>query len=292
MLAGRSKQIGPSLVVTTFRDVTDERAQARLRDRLLAEAQAANKLKDEFVATVTHEMRTPLNAVVGWTNLLLNRRVDDEQVTDALLVIERNALDQARLVEDLLDLSGLAGGQTRLQRRPCQLAAVIREAADAVAPMASARNVTVRLDVPQAVPELVADPDRLRQVLWNLLTNSIKFSPPGGRVTVATTWNDDELVVSVADEGKGIAAGFLPHVFEAFRQGEPSSAGGRAGLGLGLTIVRRIVDAHGGCVEATSDGLGCGATFRVCLPLTPPTDVPADRPRADEDAAAAGAPAH
>ena len=291
VLAGRSKQIGPSLVVTTFRDVTDERAQARLRDRLLAEAQAANKLKDEFLATVSHEMRTPLNAVVGWTNLLLNRRVDDDRVTDALLVIERNALAQARLVEDLLDLSGLAGGQARLQRRRCQPDAVIREAVDAVAPTASAKGVAVRLDVPQALPELFADPDRLRQVLWNLLTNAIKFTPAFGRITVLASWTDDELVVSVADEGKGIAPEFLPHVFEAFRQGDPSSAGGSGGLGLGLMIVRRIVDAHGGRVEATSDGPGRGATFRVCLPLMP-MDVPAGPASADEDAASAGAPTH
>jgi len=290
IIAGRSKQIGPGLVVTTFRDVTDERAQARLRDRLLAEAQAANKLKDEFLATVTHEIRTPINAVVGWTHLLLNRRVAEEQLTDALLVIERNALAQARLVEDLLDLSGLAGGQTRLQRRRCQLAVVAREAADAVAPTASSKGVAVRLDLPPAVPELFADPDRLRQVLWNLLTNAIKFTPMGGRVTVQVTWNDGELVLSVADEGKGIAAEFLPHVFEAFRQGDPSSAGGSGGLGLGLTIVRRIVDAHGGRVEATSDGPGCGATFRVCLPFMQPMDLPTDP--ADEDEANAGAPTH
>ena len=227
LIAGRSKQIGSSLIVSTFRDITEERAHALLRERLLDEAQAASRLKDEFLATVSHELRTPLNAVVGWTHMLLRRQVDAPRVAHALSVIERNTLAQVRLVEDLLDVSGLADGHTHLALRPSSVADVVREAVDAIAPSASAKGVRLDVAVPPNLPHIQADPDRLRQVVWNLLTNAIKFTPAGGLVTLRATL-EDQLDIAVTDTGQGIAPDFLPHVFDAFRQGD-SSPGARAG---------------------------------------------------------------
>jgi len=267
LLAGRSKQIGATLVVSTFRDITEERAHALLRERLLEEAQTASRLKDEYLATVSHELRTPLNAVVGWTHMLLRRQVDAPRVAHALSVIERNTLAQVRLVEDLLDVSGLADGHARLALRPSSLADIIREAVDGVAPTASAKAVVLDVAVPPDLPPIQADPDRFRQVIWNLLTNAIKFTPSGGRISLSVALGADHIAITVADTGQGIEADFLPHVFDAFRQ-EDSSARGSRGLGLGLTIVRRIVEAHGGTVRAESNGPGRGSTFRIRVPFT------------------------
>jgi PAS domain S-box-containing protein len=266
LLAGRSRLLGSDLVVSTFRDITEERLQAQLRERLLDEAQAANRLKDEFLATVSHELRTPLNAVVGWTQMLVQRQVDESRLGYALSVIERNANAQVRLIEDLLDLSKLAAGRMRLTLRPTSPATVIRDAIEAVTPSAGAKRLSLQADLPGDLPDIPADPDRLRQAVWNLLTNAIKFTPSGGRIDLRARGGGELLVIEVADTGSGIAADFLPHVFEAFRQADSSLAGQSRGLGLGLTIVRRIVEAHGGRVEVESDGPGCGSTFRLTLP--------------------------
>jgi signal transduction histidine kinase len=253
--------------VVILRDVSEERARARLRERLLEEAQAANLRRDEFLAAVSHEMRTPLNAVVGWTHLLRRGQVDDEKFDHALSVIERNARAQARLVEDLLDWSGLAGGHTRLALEHTNIGAVVQEALDAVTPSAAARGVVIVHDPGTDIPEMVADPDRLRQVVWNLLANAIKFTPEGGRIGLKVRQRPDTIEIAVTDTGKGIPPEFLPHVFDPFRQANTKRTGD-SGLGLGLTIVRRIVEAHGGHVEASSEGEGRGSTFRVTLPLT------------------------
>ena len=170
--------------VVILRDVTEERAREKLRERLLEEAQAANLRRDEFLAAVSHEMRTPLNAVVGWTHLLRRGQVDDSRMDHALSVIERNARAQARLVDDLLDWSGLAGGHTRLSVQRTNVLAVVQEAFDAVSPSAGARRITIDRDVPASVPDIRADPDRLRQVVWNLLANAIKFTPEGGHIVL------------------------------------------------------------------------------------------------------------
>ena len=276
LVAGRSKQIADDLIVSTFRDITDERAQTELREQLLTEAQAASRLKDEFLATVSHELRTPLNAVMGWTNLLVRRQVSDPPVAHALAVIERNALAQSRLIEDLLDLSGLAGGRIRLVVRRASVPTLIQEALDAVSLSAEAKHLATRVDVPDDLPEVMADPDRLRQVIWNLLTNAIKFTTAGGAITVRARATGDELEVAVTDTGIGMAADFVPHMFDAFRQADSSNTRSSRGLGLGLTIVRRIAEAHGGRIEGESAGLGQGSTFRLILPLT--------RPPSSEDA--------
>jgi signal transduction histidine kinase len=253
--------------VVILRDVTEERVRDRFRERLLEEAQAANIRRDEFLAAVSHEMRTPLNAVVGWTHLLRRGQVNDDKLDHALSVIERNAQAQARLVEDLLDWSGLAGGHTRLALEHTNVLAVVQEALDAVTPSASSRGILILFESDGEIPDMVADPDRLRQVAWNLLANAIKFTPEGGRVYLSVHQQPETIEIVVTDTGKGIAAEFLPHVFEPFRQADGKRTGG-GGLGLGLTIVRRIVEAHGGAVAASSDGEGRGATFRVTLPFT------------------------
>jgi signal transduction histidine kinase len=254
--------------VVILRDVTEERDRERLRERLLEEAQAANVRRDEFLAAVSHEMRTPLNAVVGWTHLLRRGQVDDTRMDHALSVIERNARAQARLVDDLLDWSGLAGGHTRLTLEQASVLHVVQEALDAVSPSAGARQISIAREMQDSLPEIQADPDRLRQVVWNLLANAIKFTPEGGHITLRVRRLADLIELTVTDTGKGIAPEFLPHVFEPFRQADSRKTGDSHGLGLGLTIVRRIVEAHGGRVDARSDGLGKGATFCVWLPIS------------------------
>ncbi len=281
LVAGRSKQIGSNLVVSTFRDITAERAQTELRERLLNEAQTANKLKDEFLATVSHELRTPVNAVVGWTNMLARRRVDDPPVAHALAVIERNALAQARLIEDLLDLSQLASGGLRLLIQPSSVAVLIQEAADAVAPSAEAKQLTMQFAVPSDLPDLMVDPDRLRQVIVNLLTNAVKFTPVGGLITIGASATANDLEVVVVDTGIGIALDFLPHIFDAFRQADSGENRKARGLGLGLNIVRRIVEAHDGRIEAESEGPGRGSTFRLSLPVTRVAPAPRDATESD-----------
>jgi len=284
VVAGRRRPIGPNLVVSTFRDITAERAQTELRERLLNEAQAANKLKDEFLATVSHELRTPVNAVVGWTNMLARQSVDDPPVAHALAVIERNALAQARLIEDLLDLSQLASAGLRLLLQPSSVAVLIQEAADAVAPSAEAKHLTMQLAVPSDLPDLMVDPDRLRQVIVNLLTNAVKFTPVDGLITIRASATVKDLEVVVVDTGMGIAPDFMPHIFDAFRQADSAENRKARGLGLGLNIVRRIVEAHDGRIEAESEGPGRGSTFRLSLPVTHVATAPRDATESDSPA--------
>jgi PAS domain S-box-containing protein len=265
LLAGRSSQVAPDLAVSTFRDITEERAHAEQRERLLNEAQVANRLKDEFLATLSHELRTPLTVVLGWARMLVRAEVEPDRVSHALSVIERNAMAQARLVDDLLDLSLMTRGQLRLKIAEIDVASLVNDALEAIAPSAQAKGVTLHVELPP-LPRIRVDAERLRQVIWNLLTNAIKFTPSGGAVTVTSAATGDGVLVTVQDTGQGIAPDFLPLVFDPFLQGESGTTRGVAGLGLGLTIVRRIVEAHGGRVEAASEGLGRGATFRLHLP--------------------------
>ncbi len=266
LLAGRSTAITPDLVVSTFRDITEERAETERRERLLLDAQAAIRLKDEFLATLSHELRTPIAAVLGWTRMLARREVEPERVAHALEVIERNAQAQARLVDDLLDVSQMARGRLHLALAETELPALLREALDAIGPSADAKGVSIDVALPASVRRVWVDPGRIQQVLWNLFTNAIKFTPPGGSVTVSCVDTPDAVELVVRDTGQGIDPDFLPFVFEPFRQGEVRRSRGTAGLGLGLAIVRRIVDAHGGHVEAASEGAGKGTTVRVQLP--------------------------
>jgi PAS domain S-box-containing protein len=266
LLAGRSREIAPGLMVSTFRDITKERAEAEERERLLQQAQAANRLKDEFLATLSHELRTPLTAVLGWTRMLIRFEVKPDRITHALGVIERNALAQARLVDDLLDVSRIAGGRLRLRLVETDVSTVVRNALEAIGPSADAKRISIEVQLPAGIPRIAVDPERLQQVIWNLLTNAIKFTPAGGTVHVSASSVPAGVEITVRDTGRGIPPDFLPFVFDAFRQGEGGSNRTAPGLGLGLAIVQRIIEAHGGRVEAASEGTDLGSTFRVFLP--------------------------
>ncbi len=266
LLAGRSREIAPGLMVSTFRDITKERAEAEERERLLQQAQAANRLKDEFLATLSHELRTPLTAVLGWTRMLIRGEVKPDRIPHALGVIERNALAQARLVDDLLDVSRIAGGRLRLRLVETDVSTVVRDALEAIGPSAEVKRISIDVQLSAAIPRIAVDPERLQQVIWNLLTNAIKFTPAGGTVHVGASIVPDGVEITVRDTGRGIPPDFLPFVFDAFRQGEGGSNRTAPGLGLGLAIVQRIIEAHGGRVEAASEGAGLGSTFRVFLP--------------------------
>ena len=237
--------------------------------RLFRDLQHANRLKDEFLATLSHELRTPLNAVLGWTRMLRRGTVPPDRTDAVLDTIERNAAAQVQLVEELLDLSAMAAGGLRLNVTRMDLRDVVGGAVETIRPAADARSLRVSLTIDPDVPDVAGDPARLRQVLWNLLTNAVKFTPAGGSVSIAVSRGTSDIEVAVSDTGNGIAPEFLPHVFEAFRQADSSSTRMVGGLGLGLAIVRHIVEAHGGSVSARSDGSGRGSTFVIRLPAGP-----------------------
>jgi signal transduction histidine kinase/ActR/RegA family two-component response regulator len=233
---------------------------------LYREAQDANRMKDEFLATLSHELRTPLNAVLGWAHLLRKGALDPEAVSRAVEAIERNTKLQAKLVEDLLDVSRIISGKLRLELAPTDLVGVIEAAVDAVKPAADARGIDLKLALDLEIEPIAGDAGRLQQVVWNLLSNAIKFTPEEGRVEVRLTGERSHAVIAVSDTGRGIAPEFLPHVFDRFRQADSSASRVNSGLGLGLAIVRHLVELHGGTIQAESGGLGSGATFRVRLP--------------------------
>ena len=238
--------------------------------RARAEAETANRIKDEFLATLSHELRTPLNAVLGWAITLRSGRLDDATAARALEAIERNARAQSQLIEDLLDISRIVTGKLRLDVRPVEPAAVVEAALDAVRPAAESKGIVLDTALEAQSGPVYADPDRLQQVVWNLLTNAIKFTPSGGRVEVRLQRTASSAVIVVQDTGQGIAADLLPHVFDRFRQADSSSTRTHGGLGIGLALVRHLVELQGGRVAAESDGPGKGATFRVRLPVLAP----------------------
>jgi signal transduction histidine kinase len=236
------------------------------------EAEEASRAKDEFLAMVSHELRTPLSVISGWAKLLRAGGVDENTLDRALEMIERNAELQKRLIEDLIDVSRIVAGKLGIDSRLTELAPAVEVAVAAVA--LSAKTKGIRLDAVYGSEAAVVlgDRERLQQVVWNLLSNAIKFTPEGGRVEVRVDKIASTAQITVSDTGRGIGADLLPHVFERFRQGASAGSGRSQGLGLGLSIVRHLVEAHGGTVEAESGGEGCGATFRVRLPLAPAGD--------------------
>jgi len=244
------------------------------RDR----AEQASRLKDEFLATVSHELRTPLNAILGWSRMLRAGTVGPDAAPRGLESIERNATAQAQLIEDLLDISRIVAGRLRLEVMHVDLAPVVQAAVDAVKPAADARDIAIAMSSDKSAVQVSGDPQRLQQVVWNLLSNSIKFTPPGGHVEVELERTDSEARITVRDSGQGIGPEFLPHVFELFRQADGGPSRKHGGLGLGLAIVRRIVEMHGGSIRAASDGDGAGATFTVELPLLSSKSAPAPAP--------------
>jgi signal transduction histidine kinase/ActR/RegA family two-component response regulator len=231
-----------------------------------AEVEAANRAKDEFLAILSHELRTPLQPILGWVKLLRSQRLDHDTVDRALTIVERNVRAQAQIVEDLLDVSRIVTGKLAVERRPLGLVPVIEAAVEAVKAMADPRGVRIATDLdPAATVE--GDANRLQQVVWNLLSNAVAFSPDGGRVDVRLGRDDGHAVLTVQDRGRGIAAELLPFVFDRFRQGDSTSIRRHGGLGLGLAIVRHLVERHRGEVFAHSAGEGEGATYTVRLPL-------------------------
>jgi PAS domain S-box-containing protein len=234
--------------------------------RLFRQADELNRLKDEFLATVSHELRTPLAAVLGWARMLAAGQLDPNRTKQAVDAIERNAQAQAKIVDDILDVARGIAGNVKLEMLPLDLAAVAHSSIEAIAPTAAGKRV--ELDVHAAAPVMVmGDQGRLRQVVWNLLSNAVKFTPAGGRVTVTVSADDRNAELQVADTGMGIPEGFLPFVFDKFRQADASFTRQHGGLGLGLAIARHLIELHGGSIEARSAGEGAGATFVVRLPL-------------------------
>jgi PAS domain S-box-containing protein len=247
--------------------IEEERRTLLERERIArAEAEAASRAKDEFLAVLSHELRTPLNAVLGWARMLRSGSVDAGRVDHALQAIERNAAAQAQLIEDLLDVSRAISGHLHLDAKPLALEPIARSAIDVVQLAADAKNVNLSLTSEDTGLQVIGDGTRLRQVIWNLLSNAVKFTPAGGEVQVTVARRQDLAEIVVRDTGVGISPAFLPHVFDRFRQADTSVTRSHSGLGLGLAIVRHLVESHGGRVEAASEGEGKGATFTVRLP--------------------------
>jgi PAS domain S-box-containing protein len=262
-----------NLMVAFLLDLTEQKHAEIERERLLqrerqahADAQAANRAKDAFLATVSHELRTPLNAILGWAKMLRMGHLEPGRQERALEVIERNAQTQVRLIEDLLDISRVTSGKIRLELETLDLAPVLLAALDSVRPAADAKGVTLDAQLAPFVGVVRGDPERLQQVFWNVLTNAIKFTPPGGEVALSLARVDSSLEVRIVDTGMGIPADFLPHVFEPFRQGDTSTTRSHGGVGLGLAIVHHLVELHGGTIRAESAGPGQGSTFTIRLP--------------------------
>lgn len=248
--------------------VEAERA-AVLARRAQEEAVVANRAKDEFLSALSHELRTPLTAILGWTSLLRTRALDPATTARALEAIERNSLAQTQLIEDIFDASSVITGKLRLDVRAVDPASVVRAALDLVAPAAQAKGVALEATIAPDLGIIRADPDRLQQILWNLLFNAVKFTPSGGLVWLEIARRQAQLKIRVEDTGQGISPEFLPHVFERFRMADPSSTRLHRGLGLGLAIVEHLVEMHGGSVSAESKGLHQGSTFLVSLPVQP-----------------------
>jgi len=232
------------------------------------EAERLGRIKDEFLANLSHEIRTPLNAILGWSQLLEPGKTNQADLIEGLKVITRNARTQARLIDDLLDMSRIVSGKMRLDVQKVNLPAVIDAAIESVEPAAAAKGIKLQKVIDPIAGAVTGDPNRLQQVVWNLLTNAIKFTPKGGNVQVVVERSNSHVELSVSDTGKGIPADFLPHVFERFSQSDNSARRGYSGLGLGLAIVKSLAELHGGSVRVKSGGEGKGTTFIVSLPIS------------------------
>ena len=264
----------PLCYVSIKRDITarkraeDRVAQLLVRERTArADAEKANRLKDEFLATLSHELRTPLNAVIGWSRILKAGRLDNESSGHAIDVIERNAWAQKQIIEDILDVSRVITGKLQLHLGAVDLISVVNAALDAVRPALEAKDIRIETHYQDGLRVIGGDADRLQQVVWNLLSNASKFTPPGGVVGVRVTQDESYAKIEVSDTGPGIDPEFLPHVFERFRQADGSTTRTHGGLGLGLAIVRHLVELHGGLIAAENLAPASGAAFTVKLPL-------------------------
>jgi len=263
-----------SVIQCNIRDISerkrfeDERKVLSASEEVLrADAEAANRAKDLFLATLSHEMRTPLTAIVGWISIMRSKTCDKDDLQEGLNVIERNTQAQVKLIEDVLDVSRIVSGKLRLEMRPCSLMEIIGASLEAVRPSAQARGITIKSQVDPEASRSTCDAARIQQAVWNLLANAIKFTPRGGSVGISLARENSSVRIQVTDNGQGIAAEFLPHVFDRFRQADNTTRRKHGGLGLGLSIVKHIVEMHGGTVEAQSAGEGQGSQFSFLLPV-------------------------
>jgi signal transduction histidine kinase len=268
-IAGTGVSIGWKHQATQFyrRQLEAERERQALAEEARRQAEEASRMKDEFLATVSHELRTPLNPILGWAYNLRTGAVEPDLLQEGLETIERNARIQSRLVEDLLDISRIIAGKLHMNVQPVYLQSVIEAAVESVHLAAQAKRIDLVLHLDPDVPQVVGDPERLQQVLWNLLSNALKFTPEGGRVEVRLKKTDSHVEASVTDSGEGIPSDFLPYIFDRFRQADSSITRKYGGLGVGLAIVRHLVELHGGIIHAESAGAGKGATFSLQLPV-------------------------
>jgi PAS domain S-box-containing protein len=257
--------------ITESKRIEEEREQVLLQEkRAREEAETASRMKDEFLATISHELRTPLTAIVGWASLLSHKSLTEPQRRHALEVIDQSARSQTRLVNDILDTSRIITGQLKLDAHPIEIAWVFQAAVDVIQPSAEAKNISLDVIIDERGGIVFGDANRLQQVIWNLLWNAVKFTNEGGRVEARLSRTDGQIEITVTDTGMGIDPQFLPYVFDRFRQADSTSTRKYGGLGLGLAIVRHLVELHGGNVEALSPGKGQGATFKVRFPIASP----------------------
>ena len=262
------------VIQCNIRDITDRKRAQEEHAKLLeseqaarAEADLANDIKDEFLALLSHELRTPLTSILGWSQMLADVSLDDEESKRALEIIVRNARAQRQLIDDLLDISRIITGKLRLEVQPVEVGPIIEAVVDSLRPAADARSIHLQIAFDPRTSPISGDPDRLQQIVWNLLSNAIKFTPKNGRVKVLLERIESHVEITITDTGQGIEPEFLPHVFDRFRQSDSSSTRRHGGLGLGLSIVRQLVELHGGTVTAESPGAKGGTTFRVKFPL-------------------------
>ncbi len=262
------------MILLVIEDITQQKRLETERIQLLEqeksarnEAESANRAKDEFLSILSHELRNPLNSLLGWAQLLQRKQLDQATVNQGLQAIKRSAEAQSLLIHDLLDISRISSGRLRLDPEPLDLARIIEAATEVVSLAAQSKNIQIVSTLDTSSKRIVADGTRLQQIIWNLFSNAIKFTPSGGRIDVILNYTDDHAQIQIRDTGIGISADFIPHIFERFRQADGSKTRSNPGLGLGLSIVRHLVELHGGTIETESPGVGQGATFTVTLPL-------------------------
>jgi PAS domain S-box-containing protein len=266
---------GEQCWLTIGHDITERKRTEEERDRLFRQeqaaredAEAASRMKDDFLATISHELRTPLTSILGWARLLSSGTLSESQITHALHVIEQSASAQARLVDDILDTSRIITGRLQLEAQPVDIKRVFQAAVDVVRPSADTKKIGLSVTIGNPTGMVLGDANRLQQVIWNLLSNAVKFTNEGGRVDARMTRIDDQVEIVVTDTGIGIDPQFLPYIFDRFRQADSTSTRRYGGLGLGLAIVRHVVEMHGGSVSAASPGRGQGSTFKVRFPVS------------------------
>lgn len=255
-------------------DITDRKRSEGEREELYQRALEADRRKDAFLSVVSHELRTPLTAILGWTQVIRSGKVNEHHIKHGLDVIEKSAKMQARIVNDLLDVAQIIKGKVHLNMQQVRLSQAVEIAIESVLPTAKEKSIDVVYNMDPLIPPIYGDPDRLEQVVWNLLCNAVKFTSPRGRIDVQLSQSDRSAVITVRDNGRGIHPDFLPYVFDAFRQEEEVNTRGHGGLGLGLSIVRHFVELHKGSIMAASDGPGKGSTFTILLPLSLPSERP------------------